>query len=164
MEKSRYLILFIVSILLFACKQEKKELSDNNIADKNIYTVVADTLINDMIIKNPNDDEWTNYSLRNLERNTLVNEIFKLVYNGKLTAHEFFSDSTLSIDDVKAIENDPEFSRDKIAKVQFEEAWYLDTIHYKMVKKVYSIMLAYEVYNLNGEIKGYKPAIKVYFK
>ena len=121
-------------------------------------------MVSDVVILNPNNDKWTEYCLRKLDKKTLVNEIFKSVYEGKLTPYEFFNNNPYSIDDVKAIEDDPEFSRDNIAKVQFEEAWYFDTVNQKMVKKVHSIMLAYEIYDLNGKVKGYKPAFKVYLK
>jgi len=94
----------------------------------------------------------------------LVNEIFDLVYEGKLTPYEFFSETPLTIEDIKQLERDPEFSRDKIAKVQFEEGWYFDPVSLKMTKRVHSIMLAFEIYNNQGEIKGYKPAFKVYLK
>ena len=128
------------------------------------FIVIADTIVNDVVIMNPDNDEWTDYCLRNLDKKTLVNEIFKSVYAGELIPYEFFHNEPLSIEDIKALEDDPKFSRDKIAKVQFEEAWYYDSVNQKMVKKVHSIMLAYEIYNSLGEIKGYKPAFKVYLK
>jgi hypothetical protein len=154
----------IISITTFACNLNQPKPQIVSLGDKENYTVLADTMISDVVILNPDNDEWTDYCLRKLDRKILVNEIFKSVYEGKLAAYEFFNNNPLSIEDIKTLENDPEFSKDNIGKVQFEEAWYFDSTNLKMVKKVHSIMLAYEIYDLNGEVKGYKPAFKVYLK
>lgn len=155
--------LCIILMIAISCSKEQKKTELVNLGDENNYIVIADTIINDVIIKNPDNDEWVDYSLRNLKKEVLVNKIFDSVYEGKLIPYEFFNNTQLSIKDIKALENNLDFRRDKIAKVQFEEAWYYDMESQKMVKKVHSIMFAYEIYNSSGEIKGYKPAFKVYF-
>jgi hypothetical protein len=165
--KNKYFLFFVIILGLFiSCNQKEIEIEIKkvDIGKENNYSVFADTIINDVLIQNPDSSEWTDYCLRNLHKDFLVDEIFNAVYSGKLIPYEFFNNVPLEITDIESLEEDPEFSRDKIAKVQFEEAWYFDTENQIMVKKVYSIMLAYEVYNLEGEIKGYKPAFKVYFK
>jgi hypothetical protein len=163
--KIRYILFSIVlSGVFFSCNQKEIEVKKVDIGRESNYSVIVDTIINDVLIQNPDSSEWTDYCLRNLNKDFLVDEIFNSVYSGKLIPYEFFNNIPLEITDIESLEEDPEFSRDKIAKVQFEEAWYFDTENQIMVKKVYSIMLAYEVYNLEGEIKGYKPAFKVYFK
>jgi hypothetical protein len=163
--KIKYILFSVIlSGVFFSCNQKDIEVKKVDIGRENNYSVFADTIVNDFLIQNPDSSEWTDYCLRNLNKDVLVEEIFKSVYNGKLVPYEFFNNIPLDINDIQSLENDPEFSRDRIAKVQFEEAWFFDTENQIMVKKVYSIMLAYEVYNLDGEIKGYKPAFKVYFK
>ncbi|MCD4832760.1 MAG: hypothetical protein K8R31_03120 [Bacteroidales bacterium] len=154
----------IISITMAACNLKQNEPQVANPGSDENFIVIADTIVNDVIIMNPDNDEWTEYCLRNLDKKTLVDEIFKSVYAGELIPYEFFQNEILSIKDIKALENDSTFSRDKIARVQFEEAWHYNPVNQKMVKKVHSIMLAYEIYNSLGEIKGYKPAFKVYFK
>jgi len=157
---------YLISILLlfiYSCQQNSdKKINISNKTEE--YLVIADTIINDIMLKAAENDEWAEYSLRKLDKLRLVNEIFDLVYEGKLTPYEFFSETPLTIEDIKQLERDPEFSRDKIAKVQFEEGWYFDPVSLKMTKRVHSIMLAFEIYNNQGEIKGYKPAFKVYLK
>jgi len=164
MQIKYYLFFVIILGAFFSCNQKEIEIKKVDIGRENNYSVFADTIINDVLIQNPDSNEWTDYCLRNLKKDVLVDEIFNAVYSGKLIPYEFFNNIPLEISEIESLEKDPEFSRDKIAKVQFEEAWYFDTENQIMVKKVYSIMLAYEVYNLEGEIKGYKPAFKVYFK
>ncbi len=155
---------FIISIITAGCNLKQSEPQVVNLESENNFIVIADTIVNDVVIMNPDNDEWTEYCLRNLDKKTLVDEIFKSVYAGELLPYEFFHNDPLSLEDIKALEDDPKFSRNKIAKVQFEEAWHYNPVNQKMVKKVHSIMLAYEIYNSLGEIKGYKPAFKVYFK
>lgn len=166
MKNKLKIILWVVITTLIVSSCEIKRNKLETIKQENIenFISIADTIISDVLILNPNEDEWTDYCLRNLDKDVLVNEIFKSVYAGDLKPFEFFHNTPLNIEDVKALEKDPDFSRDKIAKVQFEEAWYYDPDAQKMIKKVHSIMLAYEIYNSLGEIRGYKPAFKVYFK
>jgi len=157
----KFFLILNIGISLIGCKREQPIQETQVVADGS-YTVIADTIITDVVIKNPGIDEWTDFCLRNLDKKILVDDLFKDVYSGELIAHDFFNDNILNIDEVKAIENDPEFSRDKIAKVQFEESWSYNEENNTMVKKVHSIMLAYEIYHSDGEFKGYKPAFKVY--
>jgi hypothetical protein len=151
-------------ITVVACNLNQQKPQTVDLGDEGNYIVLADTLVSDVVIMNPDNDEWTDYCLRNLDKEALVNEIFKLVYAGDLAPYEFFNNTPYSIEDIKALEDDPEFSRKNIGKVQFEEAWYFDSANQKMVKKVNSIMLAYEIYDSDGEVRGYKPAFKVYLK
>lgn len=154
--------IIILSIITFGCNLNQKEHQKIPLGTEKEFIIIADTIIDDVVIKNPNKDEWVDFCLKNLDKKTMVDEIFKLVYSGKLIPYEFFQDTALSIDDIEKLESDPDFSRDMIAKVQFEEAWYFDPTNQKMIKKVHSIMLAYEIYNSLGEIRGYKPAFKIY--
>jgi len=153
----------VIVVLIFSCKPKTNQ-QVIHFDTAETFTVLADTIITDVVIKNPTEDEWTDYTLRHLDKKTLVDQIFDAVYKKQLIPYDFFNNTELTIDQVKEIESDPDFSRDKIGKVQFEEKWYYDTKNNTMIKKVHSIMLAFELYNAEGEVKGYKPAFKVYFK
>ncbi|MEE4197410.1 MAG: hypothetical protein V2I54_07180 [Bacteroidales bacterium] len=161
MKKLSIVTLFI--IIITGCEPQPKEITQVKTGPMENYEVIADTIINDVLIKNPGDDEWIDYCLRRLDKTSLVDYIFNSVYEEDLIPHDFFNDRVLTIDDIKAMEKNPEFDRNNIAKVQYEEAWYYNKKKHSMIKKVHSIMLAYEIYNNQGEIKGYKPAFKVYF-
>jgi len=166
--KTFYKSLIIITIIIYiaACKQEIKTEQPElvNTIDLNEYSILADTIITDVVIKNPDNNEWTDYCLRNLDRKKLVNNLFKLVYSEKLTPYNFFTDEKLTIEEIKEYEKNPEYSRDNSAKVQFEESWNFDLENQKMIKKVHSIMIAHELYNSDGTVKGYKPIFKVYLK
>ncbi|OFX84972.1 MAG: hypothetical protein A2W99_16340 [Bacteroidetes bacterium GWF2_33_16] len=155
--------LFFIGLIIIGCKPKPTE-QVIYFETAETFTVIADTIITDVVIKNPTDDEWVDYTLRYLDKTILVDQIFEAVYTKKLVPYDFFNDTQLTIEQIKEIEADPDFSRDKIGKVQFEEKWYFDKKNNTMIKKVHSIMLAFELYNAEGEIKGYKPTFKVYLK
>ena len=123
--------------------------------------VIADTIVYDVVIKNAfPEDEWQEFCLKNVDRDAIANIIFNAVYNGKLTAYDYQHESPMTIDQVKELEE--EYSRDKVAKIQFIEEWYFDEEKMEMGKRVNEIMLAYELYSSDGEIRGYKAGVKVY--
>lgn len=125
-------------------------------------TFIGDSIIYDMVIKNANpDDEWAEECLRKLEREKLIQIIFDAVYEKTLIPYDYYENKPLKISDIKKLEADKEFSRDIIGKLQFEEEWSFDETTLQFRKKVNSILLAYEVYNSAGEIRGYKPAFYV---
>lgn len=163
MKSTLLLLIFLCLVIFSGCKKQVKEtVSVFNTMEE--FTVLADTIITDAVIKNPADDEWTDYTLRHLDRKALVNNLFEAVYSKKLVPYDFFNNTELTIEQIKEIESDPDYSRDKIGKVQFEEKWFYDAKSNTMLKKVHSIMLAFELYNTEGEVKGYKPVFKVYLK
>jgi hypothetical protein len=124
----------------------------------------ADTLVCDMVVKNPDkEDTWTAECLNQLKRKALVDSIFDDVYKGKLLAYDFISHKPLSIKELKKLEESAGYSRDIIGKFQFREAWFYDKSHHSFIKKVHSIIFGFETYDLSGFVKGYKPLFKIDF-
>ena len=158
------LLVFLVQILFVSCYNSDKPATIEAISDKNIDAILlADTIIYDVLIKNPDpENEWTDYCLQNLDKDKLISFVFEGVYNGKFQAYHYYTNKKLSISKVKKIENDPAFSRDAIAKIQFVERWVVDKNNFRLLKQVHSIMLGYEALNSDGEIKGYKPTFRIY--
>ncbi len=123
--------------------------------------IIADTIIYDVIIKNVSiEDDWQEFCLKNVDRTALANIIFNGIYNGKLTAYDYQQESPMTIEEVKELEK--EFSRDQIGKMQFIEEWFFDEKDMTMGKRVNEVMLAYEILNLDGEVRAYKAGVKVY--
>ena len=164
MKINTRIVFLILATLLYMCKPEHKNIEpqENQNLNLNNFITIADTIINDVVIKNPDNDDWTSYCLRHLDRETLINDLFDLVYSEKLVPYDFFTDEVLSIADIKLIESEEEYSRENVAKVQFEESWSFDKDTQAMVKKVHSVMIAYELFTSEGKVKGYKPIFKVY--
>lgn len=156
------LVLIVATFLATACKEKKSNTAISASEDVLQGTTLADPVIYDMVIKNANpEDDWTEDYLRNLDRDKLIAIIFDAVYDERLVAYDFFTDEPLKIIDLRKLEKEADFSRDKIGKLQFEEEWAFDENNMHFQKKVKSMLLAYEVFNSAGELRGYKPAFYV---
>jgi len=160
------IILIAFFMLLPGCNPNK---DSNRQPEKIAHTdsffgqIVADTIIYDVIIHNTNpEDEWTEQTLQYLKHRTLIDSIFELVYNKEAIAYDFFEKTPLKIKDIKKIEEEPGFSRDKIGKIQFTEKWYFDASSVQMQKEVLSIVLGYDLMNSDGTLRGHKPVFKLY--
>lgn len=165
-----YLIIFPVMTALSCCPEKTKDDVTGEQSSDFIQPVnpnglmVADTIIYDVIIKNPNpDDDWTDKCLRNLKKDQFVDILFESVYKKQATAHDLFTDEIISPDKLKNLERKKEFSRSKIGKMQFTESWYYSDSLQRMSKKVISVSLGYEMLDERGNLIGHKPAFKIYF-
>ena len=124
--------------------------------------LLANPITYDVVIKNPDpDDTWAEERLENMNLEKLIEIIFEAIKDGQATAFNYHTGETMSMKDIKKLEKTEEFEKSKIAKVQFVEDWYFDAKSLTMQKKVKSIMLAYEVYDQFGKIRGYKAAFKI---
>ncbi len=161
--------LSLVCLLLgfISCKESRQESSeyietDKSVSDSLAKNLIADTIIYEVIIKNPDpDDTWTEKCLAGFDKYRFVDQLFTAIYDEKATACDFFSGKEITPRELKRIEKSKEFSRDKIGKIQFSENWYYDSLNIKMEKRIISLVLGYELYGDNGEIIGYKPVFKI---
>jgi hypothetical protein len=160
MKLKNLILMIAVSLFLGSCKDTSKPVIVTS-DDKPLHgTLIAEPVIYDMVIKNANpDDEWAEECLMNLDRIKLVNFVFDAVYNEQLTPYDYFTDEPMNLSDLKALEK--EFAREIVGKLQFEEEWSFDEASLQLRKKVNKLLLAYELYNSAGEIRGYKPAFYV---
>lgn len=155
-------IVYAFFILLLISCISKPEVSNKKVT-ANSGSVIADTIIYDVLIKNANpDDEWENQRLQYLKHTAFIDSIFILVYNREIIAFDIFDNKALSVSQVKSIEKQAEYSRDRIGKIQFTEKWYFDPTNQELHKQILSIALGYETYNENGEVRAYKPLFKIY--
>lgn len=168
----------VIAVVAFSCSNDADK--DNNTQDslevvKSVYPetgnfysndngealIVANPIIYDVIVKNPNpSDEWADFCLQNADIEAIQNIIFTAVYQGRLTPYHYRMDTILSIEDVKKLED--EVNGEPVGKLQFEEQWFFDEENMEMFKKVSYIVFGYELVNEMGEIYGYKPGFKVY--
>jgi len=168
---SKFFIISLIIVASLGCNKTKREKNEafekkETISDTltKSYTILADTISYGVVVRNRDTtDKWQKKWLKHLKLERFTNHLFQKVYSGKIKPYSYFNEKPLSIQDIKKLEEQEEFARDKIGKIQFKEIWYFDPDNMKMVKKVYSAMLAYETYNSDGTFRGYKPAFKVYF-
>ena len=164
-------ILILLLLILISCKDSNKDKTDNKkplqetVVNKkpDNYTVIADTIIYGVVLKNKNpDDYWTEDCLKYVDREKITDIIFKAIYDGRITAYDYYENTPFTISEIKKIEKENEFKRDRFAQIQFKEEWLFDEINFKMEKRVTSIILGYELYDNNNKVKAYRAAFKVY--
>ena len=158
------IIVFTTFIIINSCKDEVKNL--NKISKKYNFDstkiIIADTIIYDVVIKKSGlNDTWQDQSLKNVNQEYLINYVFNKIKTGELMPLDYILDSPLKTDEIKELLNREEFSLDKVSKIQFKETWYLTPDGILLEKKVISMIFAYELYNSDGELRGYRAAFKV---
>ncbi|WP_439182363.1 hypothetical protein [Carboxylicivirga taeanensis] len=147
-------------ILLQACNQPASTNSAATLPAPG--TCLADTIIYPVLIKNADPyDTWTEHCLSRLKREQLVNQVFDAIYQHNAKAYSYSTHKELTVAEVKAIEDQDDFKRDKVAKLQFWETWHFDEQQLIMTKQVHAILLAYEYLSEDGELLGYKAAFYV---
>lgn len=166
MKFSGVIIAGILFAFFISCHSEgkKQNLKDktDGISLKDSGVLVAEPIIYDVVVLNPDpEDRWATEKLKKLHKEALVDLIFKAVEDGRVTAYNYHTDEKMSMKDIRTLENSDEFNKSKIGKIQFIEDWYFDEKSMKMTKVVKSVMLAYEVYDQFGKVRGYKAAFRV---
>jgi hypothetical protein len=163
-----YLFLSYLIIFLTGCREKRQEPGYHDRQLKSAYdslagNLIADTIIYDVIIKNPNpDDIWTEQCLGYFRRDEFVSQLFKAVYDERAEAYDFITGKKMSPRDLRKFEKTEDFGRDKIGKIQFAEVWYFDADKLTMDKRILYMILGYEVMGDNSEIIGYKPVFRIY--
>lgn len=157
----RLLLAALFLFSLISCKQTPVtyEIRSANVNfDSLALTNYADTIVCDMVVKNPDTtDVWAQECLHGLKREQLTNNLFNAIYTGKLVAYDFYTHKPLSAAEVKKLEKMPGYSRNIVGKYQFREAWLYDSLNHVFLKKVHSITFGFETYAEQGGVKGYKP-------
>jgi hypothetical protein len=163
----KIIVLIMVSVLTLmpACQRSVKDTAKplkTSISDTITGIVVADTIIYEVIISNPNpDDTWATECLSGLHRRSLIDNIFSMVYKNQAVAFNHETNEKLTPRQVKQIEARDGFNRENIGMIQFTEAWYLNPESGTMTKKVLSMVLGYNFYASDGELFGHKPVFRV---
>lgn len=145
--KIKVLIPACLLLLAAACKQSKPTTADEPaaiVSDSLNGVVVADTIIYDVIISNPNpDDPWAVQCLKGLDHSLLISNIFDMVYSGKAIAYNHQTNEKLTPKQVEEIEAGADYSRDNIGMIQFTEVWFVNPGEVTMTKEVISMVLGY---------------------
>lgn len=148
-------ILIVLLLLNGACRKPEIPADVKNgpvTADSALGLVVADTIIYDVLIHNPNpDDAWAAHCLKGLNHRLLIDNIFEMVYAGKISAYNHETREKLTPKQVEKIESAAGFSRDNIGMIQFMEVWYLNPVKITVTKEVLSMVLGYNYFAPDGE-------------
>lgn len=148
-------IFAVLLLCLLGCEGKKSEVSSTDLKT----TVWADTIIYDVLISNPDPlDEWATTKVKDVRHKKMVDDLFDMIYSGKKKAYHYYTNKELTIADIKEMEADERFTRDRVGKLQFTETWRYDHNNDELKKQIHSILLAYELYNDSNQIRGYKAA------
>lgn len=148
--------LIISGLFLFSC-QNKPE----NSSTKTEGELIADPIIYEVIVKNPNpDDEWLNECLENTNSSYLIKQVLKEVKAGNLKAYDYYDNHELSISEIKQIIKENNLN-ERTGKIQFEENWYWDKNQLQLKKEVQKLMFGFEIYDATGKLRGYKASFVI---
>jgi len=140
-----------------ACQQPEK---NQPIQGAQIGKIIYETAI----VNPDSTDSWANECLADFNRKMLIDNVFKAVYDGKITPVDYFTGTNIPPDQIRKMENDGEFSREHIRKIQFEERWIWDNGKVEMQKQLISMTIAYEVFDQAGKSRGQKPIFRLVFR
>lgn len=151
-------ILAVLLLCLPGCEDNKSGLSKG---DANT-TVWADTIIYDVLISNPDTlDEWGTTKVKDVRHKKIVDDLYAMIYSGEKKAYDYYTNKELTIAQIKEIEADERFPRNRVGKLQFTETWRYNNNNDELKKQIHSILLAYELYNDSNYLRGYKAAFYI---
>ena len=129
------------------------------------------------IIVDPQDEEW----IGKFDNMTLVNDIFKRIYDSTLTPYDLLNNK-ISIKEIKLIEYridtvyvedfetgemqetvvEEVLARDEITKIFLRENWFYDKENFNIEKEVVSITVTTKKFDNKGDFVGYEALFVVY--
>ncbi|MBN1791823.1 MAG: hypothetical protein JW830_15080 [Bacteroidales bacterium] len=152
---NKLIIPIVLLFLAFACRRPDHTAQGADTLttlDTAAGMVVADTIIYDVLIQNPNpEDPWAVQCLKGLNHSLFIDNIFTMIYSGKLTPYNHETREKLTSAQVQKMETAEGFDRDNIGMIQFTEVWYMNPVNGTMTKKVHSMVLGYNYYTPDGE-------------
>jgi hypothetical protein len=163
--------MIIISVILFlnySCKNTIKKDSqkvvtvDTTVQASNI--LVAKDIISEVIVKpDTTGDPWESEKVKNYDGKLMFNDLFEKIYSKKIVVYDILSGKPMDPSEVKKLEIDFGSDISKIAKFQFLEDWYFDTLSNKLVKKLKSVSFGYTVQREAGLPAGYKAFFRLNF-
>lgn len=123
--------------------------------------LIASDIVTEVIIRpDPDGDPWEIEKVAGYEGEPLVVNIFNRIYDGTLTVYDYHSGEALSAEEVKIIESEFSYDRNRIGKLSFTEDWYYNPSANSLYKKAKSVTFGYELYNNLGKVYAYRAAFR----
>lgn len=130
-------------------------------ASPNLVIIASDIVTEVIIRPDPEGDPWEIEKVAGYSGDIMVNTIFGLIYEGKLTAYDYHSGKPMKPAEVRDIEKEFSNDRSKIGKLSFTEDWYYDPALNRIEKIAKSAVFGYELYNGEGKVYAYRAAFRV---
>lgn len=159
----RILVISAFIILFSSCNNRNKELELPVIEEKG--EIIAEEIIYDVIVKPQSEyDEWETEKLEGYDGSSMIDRIFESIYDSSVEVFDYFTGEKLSPGDVRSMEKQDGFERNKIGKIQFTENWYFNSQNLQIEKEIISIVPGYESRSSDGTFIGYKAAFRLDLK
>jgi len=129
-------------------------------ASPNLVLIASDIVTEVIIRPDPEGDPWEIEKVAGYRGDIMVNTIFGLIYEGKLTAYDYHSGNPMKPAEVRDIEKEFSNDRSKIGKLSFTEDWYYDPASNRIEKITKSAVFGYEIYNGEGKVYAYRAAFR----
>ncbi|MBQ3635049.1 MAG: hypothetical protein II951_05460 [Bacteroidales bacterium] len=163
-------ILYIMLLGVMAACTVKTNESDNANTDsqksgtEEVATTAGKTIVYNVYLK-PEDmtDEYLPEFYADFDRDAFVEAMFEAVYHNRAEVTDM-EGNPMTIEDIKTREiEDPNYSREKLAGIQFTEEWTFDPKTISMSKKVKKMLIGYEVVE-DSMIVALRPGFMFHFK
>jgi hypothetical protein len=119
--------------------------------------MVADTILYPVDVINLDSlDSWKDTRIKKLKHQEFTDLIFEALYEKNARAVDYYTRKHIPVEEIKEMEASGKFERDEMAQLQFEETWYFNPDSGRMIKQVQSILLAWPIYDDQGEKQSYK--------
>ena len=166
MKSQFFLSLAAVAVALTSCTNNNapEQKVETNVPNPQVVSADGNEIIYNVYLK-PQDmrDADAEELYANFDRQAFVDSLFAAVYSHGVTVTDM-EGNVLSIDDIKVREvEDPNYSRDKVAGIQFTEAWVYSPSSNTMTKTVKSMLVGYEVVE-DSVIVAFRPGFVFRFK
>jgi hypothetical protein len=168
-----YLLLFLLLVVMTSCGDSGRvppagsrtgtgvSLPPDTSATSADLVLIASDIVTEVIIRpDPEGDPWEVEKVAGYRGDIMVNTIFGLIYEGKLTAWDYHSGNPMKPAEVRDIEKEFSNDRSKIGKLSFTEDWYYDPSSNRIEKITKSAVFGYELYNGEGKVYAYKAAFR----
>lgn len=155
------LFLTFASLLLSSCGSKNQE--EAATPSMPAESASANEITYNVYLK-PQDlrDPYAPELYEGFDRQSFVDSLFAAVYTKGVQVTDM-NGEPMTIDDVKQREvEDPNYSRDKVACVQFHEQWQYNPSANKMTKVVKSMLIGYEVVE-DSMIVTLRPGFMLHF-
>ena len=166
MKSNQLFIMLIFGIIAFIGCNDRTE-SNQTIGETSVGSdgiiMIADTITYNVELTNKDPEDYVSAEfLKKLETRAFIENIMAKVTNGELTAFDYFTGEKIEIQKLIKDLKKGMFKLDDFAQMQFCEEWTFDTARLVFSKQVKSIVLGYKITDKENNIKGYKPAFKIY--
>ncbi|QZT35563.1 hypothetical protein K5X82_09480 [Halosquirtibacter xylanolyticus] len=155
---NRIIIFFCITISMWGCNSTPSATQGpNKRKNSDVGSVYYDVIIQ----SNKPKDDWEQIAIEKLDRDKLVQQLFKQIIDNKLRIEDFYEETKIPVAEFKKKISNGEIDPNKITKLQFEEVW--NTQQVPIQKRIKSIVFAENAYDHLGKKMGYKPLFICYY-